>query len=187
MNARIHADRSATPNLRTEEDFSLPGWTYWDPEFFELERQVVFKKSWHLVCHINDVREAGDFLTFKFLNESILTVRATIAASTTLPALRRAPRKGEGNCGHITCPYHARPIRPTVGAFRRGRYPGSTEDYGPPSRAEIWRASVRRFAPGLPSVATRWRRTRPGSRRAARGPVPPARRGCRRHVNWKTS
>src|SRR5688500_13117554 len=69
MNARIHADHAATPNLRTEEDFSLPGWTYWDPEFFELERQVVFKKSWHLVCHVNDVLQSGDYMTFKFLNE----------------------------------------------------------------------------------------------------------------------
>ena len=61
MNARIHADRSATPDLRTEDDFSLPGWTYWDPEFFELERQVIFKKSWHLVCHVNDVPQSGDY------------------------------------------------------------------------------------------------------------------------------
>ncbi len=51
------ADRFATPDLRTEDDFSLPGWTYWDPEFLELERQVIFRKSWHLVCHVNDVRE----------------------------------------------------------------------------------------------------------------------------------
>ena len=45
MNARIHPDRFATPDLRTEDDFSLPGWAYWDPEFFELERQVIFKQE----------------------------------------------------------------------------------------------------------------------------------------------
>ena len=39
MNARIHPERSAAPDLRTDENFSLPGWAYSDPEFFELERQ----------------------------------------------------------------------------------------------------------------------------------------------------
>jgi nitrite reductase/ring-hydroxylating ferredoxin subunit len=132
MNARIHADRSATPDLRTEDDFSLPGWTYWDPEFFELERQVVFRKSWHLVCHVNDVREAGDYLTFRFLNESILTVRGTDGRVRSFHNVcrHRAARlvNGEqGNCGkRITCPYHAWTYsnegrlvgvpRPTVGA-----------------------------------------------------------------------
>ncbi|RPI47408.1 MAG: hypothetical protein EHM55_26610, partial [Acidobacteria bacterium] len=110
MNARIHADRSATPDLRTEEDFSLPGWTYWDPEFFELERQVVFRKSWHLVCHVNDLRECGDYLTFRFLNESILTVRGADGRVRSFHNIcrHRAARlvDGEqGNCGkRITCP-----------------------------------------------------------------------------------
>ena len=113
MNARIHADRSATPDLRTEDDFSLPGWAYWDPEFFELERQVIFKKSWHLVCHVNDVPQSGDFLTFKFLNESILTIRGAdgrVRSFHNVCRHRAARLVGgeQGNCGkRITCPYHA--------------------------------------------------------------------------------
>jgi len=75
MNARIHPERSLTPESRTEDDFSLPGWIYSDPEFFELERKTIFSKCWHLVCHVNDVPEAGDFQTLNVINESILTVR----------------------------------------------------------------------------------------------------------------
>ena len=75
MTARIQSEGIAAADPRTEEDFSLPGWIYWDPEFFELEKQVVFRKSWQLVCHVSDVPAPGDYLTFNFLNESILTVR----------------------------------------------------------------------------------------------------------------
>jgi len=199
MNARIHADRSATPDLRTEEDFSLPGWTYWDPEFFELERQVVFKKSWHLVCHVNDVRAPGDFMTFKFLNESILTVRGAdgVVRSFHNVCRHRAARlvdSEQGNCGkRITCPYHAWTYSTDgrlVGVPLRASYPGlDPEHYGLADvEQEIWRGFVFvRFAPGLPSVADQMA---PYASELVGAPLedlvplgPP--RVQTRHVNWK--
>ena len=123
MNARIHADRSATPDLRTEEDFSLPGWTYWDPEFLELERQVVFRKSWHLVCHVNDVPQSGDFMTFKFLNESILTVRGADGRVRSFHNVcrHRAARLVERGAGQLRQAHHL-PV-PRLDLFDR-RAPG---------------------------------------------------------------
>jgi len=199
MNARIHADRSATPDLRTEEDFSLPGWTYWDPEFFELERQVVFRKSWHLVCHVNDVPAIGDFLTFKFLNESILTVRGADGRVRSFHNVcrHRAARlvdSEQGNCGkRITCPYHAWTYATDgrlVGVPLRANYPGLNPDqYGLAEvEQEIWRGFVFvRFAPGLPSVADQMA---PYAAELAPAPLedlvplgPP--RVQTRHVNWK--
>ena len=199
MNARIHADRSATPDLRTEEDFSLPGWTYWDPEFFELERQVVFRKSWHLVCHVNDVPATGDFLTFKFLNESILTVRGADGRVRSFHNVcrHRAARlvdSEQGNCGkRITCPYHAWTYATDgrlVGVPLRANYPGLNPDqYGLAEvEQEIWRGFVFvRFAPGLPSVADQMA---PYAAELAPAPLedlvplgPP--RVQTRHVNWK--
>jgi len=199
MNARIHPDRSATPDLRTEDDFSLPGWTYWDPEFFELERQVVFKKSWHLVCHVNDLGEPGDYMTFKFLNESILTVRGADGRVRSFHNVcrHRAARlvNGEqGNCGkRITCPYHAWTYSTDgrlVGVPLRAGYPGmDTEEYGLAEvEQEIWRGFVFvRFAPGLPSVNDQMA---PYADELADAPLedlvplgPP--RVQTRHVNWK--
>jgi phenylpropionate dioxygenase-like ring-hydroxylating dioxygenase large terminal subunit len=199
MNARIHAERAATPDFRTEDDFSLPGWAYWDPEFFELERQVVFRKSWHLVGHVNDVREAGDYLTFKFLNESVLTVRGSDGRVRSFHNVcrHRAARlvDGEqGNCGkRITCPYHAWTYATDgrlVGVPLRASYPGmNADDYGLAEvEQEIWRGFVFvRFAPGLPSVA---QQMAPYADELAGAPfedlVPlgPAREQVR-HVNWK--
>ena len=54
---------------------SLPAWIYRDPEFFERERQAIFRQSWQLVCHLNDVPRPGDFHTFDFLGESLVVVR----------------------------------------------------------------------------------------------------------------
>ena len=200
MNARIQPDRSATPDLRTEDDFSLPGWTYWDPEFFELERQVIFRKSWHLVCHVNDVPKSGDFLTFKFLNESDPDRprgRTAVVRSFHNVCRHRAARlvgAEQGNCGkRITCPYHAWTYATDgrlVGVPLRAGYPGmNPNDYGLAEvEQEIWRGFVFvRFAPGLPSVADQMA---PYAEELAGAPLedlvplgPP--RAQTRHVNWK--
>lgn len=199
MNARIHPERTAAPDFRTEEDFSLPGWTYSDPEFFELERQVIFRKSWHLVCHVNDVPAAGDYLTFKFLNESILTVRGTDGRVRSFHNVcrHRAARLvdgDQGNCGkRITCPYHAWTYSTDgrlVGLPLRSSYPGlDPAQYGLAEvEQEIWRGFVFvRFAPGLPSVADQMS---PYAAELAAAPLEdlqplgPARTVTRR-VNWK--
>jgi phenylpropionate dioxygenase-like ring-hydroxylating dioxygenase large terminal subunit len=199
MNARFQADRPASADLRTEDDFSLPGWTYRDPEFFELERQVIFRKSWHLVCHVNDVPTAGDYLTFSFLGESILTVRGADGRVRSFHNVcrHRAARlvDGEqGNCGkRITCPYHAWTYATDgrlVGVPLRANYPGLDPDhYGLAAvEQEIWRGFVFvRFAPGLPSVADQMA---PYAGELASAPLEdikplgPARLQTRK-VNWK--
>ena len=164
MNARIHPELSVTPEARTEDDFSLPGWIYWDREFFELERQAIFRKCWHLVCHVSDVPTAGDFQTLNVINESILTVRGNDGQLRSFHNVcrHRASRLVDGthgNCGRlIVCPYHAWSYATDgrlVGVPMRANYPGlDTKQYGlAPIEQEIWRGFVFvRFAPGLPSV-----------------------------------
>mgnify|MGYP001765117449 FL=1 len=33
------------------DGWSLPAWTYRDPEFFAAEQERVFRPSWQWVCH----------------------------------------------------------------------------------------------------------------------------------------
>ena len=199
MNARIHPERSLTPESRTEDDFSLPGWIYSDPEFFELERKSIFSKCWHLVCHVNDVPEAGDFQTLNVINESILTVRGKDGQVRSFHNVcrHRASRlvdSESGNCGHmITCPYHAWSYATDgrlVGVPMRANYPGmDPKQYGlAPIEQEIWRGFVFvRFAPGLPSVQDQFA---PYADEIASAPLEdikplgPARMQTR-SVNWK--
>jgi phenylpropionate dioxygenase-like ring-hydroxylating dioxygenase large terminal subunit len=97
---------------------SLPAWTYNHEEFFELEKQRIFMRSWQVVCHTSDIPEPGDYFRFDFLDEPLVVLRdrqGDIRAYSNV-CRHRAARllDGEngtssGTCrnGLIRCPYHA--------------------------------------------------------------------------------
>ncbi len=98
---------------RDDDAVSLPAWIYRDPEFFELERELIFRPSWQIVCHVNDVPRAGDFHTLEFLGQSIIALRGEDGQIRSFhnACRHRAARLLDGSKGHcgrrITCPYHA--------------------------------------------------------------------------------
>ncbi len=53
---------------------SLPGWLYTDPRFFELERQKVFRQTWHIMGHISDAPNPGDYVTLDVLGDRGVTL-----------------------------------------------------------------------------------------------------------------
>ena len=146
------------------EAVSLPGWIYRDPEFFELEKELIFRQSWQIVCHVNDVPRSGDFHTFEFLGQSVVVLRGEDGQVRSFynACRHRAARLldgPKGRCGRrITCPYHAW----TYGLDgrlltvpQRDAYEGlELERNGlTPLEQEIFMGFVFvRFAPGLPSV-----------------------------------
>lgn len=102
----------APPAHFDEDDFGLPGWIYRDPEFFELEKRSIFRTSWQLVCHSNDIPDVGDYHRFDLLGESVITVRGKDRQLRSFHNVcrHRASRLldgQKGNCGKlIACPYH---------------------------------------------------------------------------------
>ena len=62
-------------NVDPLDGWSLPAWTYGDPEFFELEKERVFAASWQVVCHESDVPNAGDWHSLEYFGESVIVVR----------------------------------------------------------------------------------------------------------------
>src|SRR5476649_51074 len=90
-------------------EVSLLGWIYHDRDFFELEKEAVFRNSWQLVCHLSDVPQAGDYHSFDFLGESVIVVRGDDGAVRGFHNVcrHRASRLLEGTKGHcgkrITC------------------------------------------------------------------------------------
>lgn len=92
---------------------SLPAWTYRSAAFFAREREKVFRPSWQVVCHVNDVPAPGDFHSFEFLGEPLITLRGRDGEVRSFHNVcrHRAARLldgDRGNCGgRITCPYHA--------------------------------------------------------------------------------
>jgi phenylpropionate dioxygenase-like ring-hydroxylating dioxygenase large terminal subunit len=110
----VQPARLDSPAAMTDDDaFSLPSWIYSDPDFFELEKQTIFRSSWQLVCHLSDLPKPGDYHTFDFLGESVVAVRGTDDQVRSFHNVcrHRASRLLDGPKGHcggrITCPYHA--------------------------------------------------------------------------------
>ena len=98
--------KSAAPVAR-----GLPAWVYSHPELTRLEYQRILKPSWQIACHVSQIANPGDFVTFDLYSDSIIVLRD---ASGGIRAHRNVCRhrgtrllEGSGKClGRITCPYH---------------------------------------------------------------------------------
>jgi carnitine monooxygenase subunit len=161
---RLDSVSSAVVAETDSETLSLPGWIYHDREFFELEKEAIFRKSWQVVCHVSDVPRPGDYHSFDFLGESVIVVRGDDGAVRGFHNVcrHRASRLLEGPKGHcgkrITCGYHAWTYAldgRLVGVPQRDAFKGlDVSRHGlAPLDLEVFMGFVFvRFAPGLPSV-----------------------------------
>src|ERR1700722_5175446 len=102
------------PSPQPDEDgMSLPAWIYSDADFLEAERETVFAPSWQIVCHVNDIPDAGDYHTLDFMGDKFVVVRdrAGVLRGFHNVCRHRAARLldgDKGKCrGAIVCPYHA--------------------------------------------------------------------------------
>jgi len=85
MNEILPPDLAQGEAQHDPEEFqSLPGWLYHDAEFFAYEAERVFRPSWQVVCHVNDIPNAGDYVTLDYLGESIVALRGDDGAVRAL-------------------------------------------------------------------------------------------------------
>lgn len=90
----------------------LPGWTYHSPGLLELEKEHLFRNHWQIVGHVNDIPEAGDYLTLDVVGERALVVRGNDGAVRGFLNLcrHRGSRVVTGARGHcrnaMVCPFH---------------------------------------------------------------------------------
>jgi phenylpropionate dioxygenase-like ring-hydroxylating dioxygenase large terminal subunit len=90
---------------------SLPAWAYDDPRLTRLEIERILKPSWQIACHLSQIPDAGDYVTFELGADSVIVLRE---GGGGIRALRNVCRhrgtrllEGTGRClGRITCPYH---------------------------------------------------------------------------------
>jgi phenylpropionate dioxygenase-like ring-hydroxylating dioxygenase large terminal subunit len=105
--AALHTPETAVAPLAR----ALPAWAYNHPEMTRLEVERILKPSWQIVCHVNSIPAAGDFITLDIGTDSVVAVRTSqgeIQAFHNVCRHRGARiLEGTGNCpGAITCPYH---------------------------------------------------------------------------------
>ena len=146
------------------DGLSLPGWLYFDPEFFEAEKRAFLRAAPQVVCHESEISEPGEWRSIDYLGESVIVIRGDDREVRAFANVcrHRGSRlvDGTGGCAKVlTCPYHAwsygRDGR-LVGVPHRSEYPGlRTEDHGLfPVALERWHGFLFvTLEPGAPSVA----------------------------------
>jgi phenylpropionate dioxygenase-like ring-hydroxylating dioxygenase large terminal subunit len=156
--------RSVTAGQDPLEDWSLPGWLYFDPEFLEAEKAAFLRRTPQVVCHESEIAAPGEWRSLEYLGESVIVIRGDDGEVRAFANVcrHRGSRlvDGTGGCAKVlTCPYHAwsyaRDGR-LVGVPHRREYPGlQTETLGlVPIALESWRGFLFvTLEPGGPSVA----------------------------------
>ena len=94
------------------DGWSLPAWTYSDPDFHAAEIERIFRPSWQVVCHNSDIPNAGDWHSIDYCGESVIVVRGAdrLMRAFTNVCRHRGSRLLDGAAGcakKLVCPYHA--------------------------------------------------------------------------------
>jgi phenylpropionate dioxygenase-like ring-hydroxylating dioxygenase large terminal subunit len=156
---------STAEAIASLDGFSLPGWIYRDPDFLDAEKERVFLTSWQIVCHLNDIPNAGDYHTLDFMGEPLVAVRGQDGGVKAFfnVCRHRAARILDGNAGRcagrIVCPYHAWTYdlngRLTAVPHRKEFDDFSLDRFGlKPVENEVYKGFIFvRLNAGLPSVA----------------------------------
>ena len=93
---------------------TLPAYTYFDRDWFELERRHIFRQNWRFVGHVGSLPSGGDYLTDTIVDQPIFVLRCR---DGSIKAFHNACRhrahlllteaRGSLKSKLITCPYHA--------------------------------------------------------------------------------
>ena len=100
--------RDSTDTYLGSED--LPIDRYISREYFELEVEKVWRKTWQMACRESRLRHPGDYLVYEIVNDSILLTRTESGELkgfyNSCLHRGRALKRGAGKADHLRCPYH---------------------------------------------------------------------------------
>ena len=144
----------------------LPAWAYANQELLELEKELLFRRSWQLVGHECELPEPGDYVTLDVAGERALVVRGrdrAVRAFHNVCRHRGSRVVGDerGSCrGAIVCPFHGWTYN-LDGSLRGAARPQTFPPLDPvawglkPIELELWQGfAFVRFKPGdQPPVA----------------------------------
>jgi phenylpropionate dioxygenase-like ring-hydroxylating dioxygenase large terminal subunit len=155
----------AAPAHDPQADWGLPGWVYRDAEFQAAEMALVFRPSWQLVCHVSNLRAAGDWMALDLPGLPIIAIRGDdgqVRAFANVCRHRgsKVVDGAQGCARRLVCPYHAWAYGQDgrlIAVPDRADYPAlDMADHGLRAlEVEIWRGFVfvRAQDDGGPSVA----------------------------------
>jgi phenylpropionate dioxygenase-like ring-hydroxylating dioxygenase large terminal subunit len=129
----------------------IPKERYVDAEFFRLEAEQLWGRTWQMACRLEEIPRPDDFATYEILGDAITVVRTEDLGVQAFDnsCRHRGVRltEGRGSCGDgFTCPFHGWTYAadgrntkvPRKGSFaEHNRAPADELDL-PPVRCEIW-------------------------------------------------
>jgi len=156
----------ARPAATDEMGTTLPSWVYHHAELHDLEREMIFAKHWLLVGHVNEVPNAGDYMTLDAAGERVLVIRGhdgELRAFYNVCRHRasKVVTEDRGHCNNaIVCPYHGWNYRldgslRSIPSERRFRTPMDKSKLGLPAvEIDVWQGFVFiRFGGDGPTVS----------------------------------
>jgi choline monooxygenase len=99
------------PNAPLAEASTIPASWYTDARVLELEKQMVFGRSWQVVARLDQLREPGQYVTNEIAEEPIVIVRGgdgklrgffNVCSHHAAAVMTEA----EGTATNLRCPYH---------------------------------------------------------------------------------
>jgi phenylpropionate dioxygenase-like ring-hydroxylating dioxygenase large terminal subunit len=92
-------------------DFFVPKQRYIDSEFLKLEIERVFPRTWLVACRVEEIPDAGDYVEFDAVGDSIVVIRESEQSIRAFfnSCRHRGTRlaRGRGRVGNLRCPFHA--------------------------------------------------------------------------------
>ena len=98
--AKASRERLLATATAAAPDQSLPAWLYTDPRLLRRwSASGCSAQAWQIVCHVNDIPEAGDYQTLDFLDEKVVTLRGDDGAVRSFHNVcrHRASRLADGD------------------------------------------------------------------------------------------
>ncbi len=89
----------------------VPKERYFDPDFYQLETELLWPRVWQMACRLEEIPTANDFVEYEILDQSIIVLRTE---DGQIRAFQNACRhrgvrliEGKGRCeSGFTCPFH---------------------------------------------------------------------------------
>jgi phenylpropionate dioxygenase-like ring-hydroxylating dioxygenase large terminal subunit len=84
---------------------------YYDPDFYQLEAELLWPRVWQMACRLEEIPEPGDFAEYQILDQSVIVVRTEDLGVRAFHNVcrHRGVRVVEGRGsrpGGFVCPFH---------------------------------------------------------------------------------
>ncbi len=91
--------------------YTMPARFYTSPEIYEAEKEAIFYRNWYYVCHVSQVKDAGQYVSAQIHDQAVFVTRDRSgelkAFYNVCPHRGHQLVSGSGKKNLIVCPYHA--------------------------------------------------------------------------------